>query len=251
MTMNKDAAAPKRQDKAKEIAFFDRFATTDDYDVFMPEEKARNIDAVVRLGELKRGLRIADLGCGSGAFTALLHERGFQPAGLDISSKLIALALKKFPAIDFMEGDAENLPFASGSLDVVPLGGLVHHFPDPQRLAQETYRVFRRGGRFVAFDPNRLNPMMWLYRDPSSPFYSQVGVTENERPVLSGQIAAVFRDVGFTVRSEFLAGLPYRFVQSTAARMPLPIYNAIDRWIFTIPLLAPLLPFVLTAGEKR
>jgi|PersoiStandDraft_1058852.scaffolds.fasta_scaffold29213_3 2-polyprenyl-3-methyl-5-hydroxy-6-metoxy-1,4-benzoquinol methylase len=90
MTMNKDAAAPKRQDKAKEIAFFDRFATTDDYDVFMPEEKARNIDAVVRLGELKRGLRIADLGCGSGAFTAPLHERGFQPEALDISSKLTA-----------------------------------------------------------------------------------------------------------------------------------------------------------------
>jgi ubiquinone/menaquinone biosynthesis C-methylase UbiE len=251
MTMDNNAAAPKRQDKAKEVAFFDCFAATDNYDVFKPEAKAHIIEAVVRLGRFKPGTRIADIGCGSGAFTMLLHERGFQPVGLDISPKLIALAREKFPAIEFIEGDAENLPFASESLDAVLLSGLVHHFPDPRRLAQETYRVLGRGGRFVAFDPNRMNPLMWLYRDPSSPFYSQVGVTENERPILSGQVAAVFRDAGFAVRSEFLAGLPYRFVQSAATRMALPIYNAIDRWVFTIPMLARLAPFVLTAGEKR
>ena len=45
--------------------------------------------------------------------------------------------------------------------------------------------MLRPGGRFVAFDPNRMNPFMWLYRDRSSPFYSPVGVTQNERPVLA------------------------------------------------------------------
>ncbi len=45
--------------------------------------------------------------------------------------------------------------------------------------------MLRPGGRFVAFDPNRMNPFMWLYRDRASPFYSSVGVTENERPVLA------------------------------------------------------------------
>lgn len=251
MTMDKGTAASKPQDKAKEVAFFDQFATADHYDVFMPEAKTRIIDAVVRLGGLTPGTRIADLGCGSGAFTTMLQARGFQPVGLDISPKLIALARKKFSAIEFIEGDAENLPFADESLDAVLLSALVHHFPDPHLLARETYRVLRRGGRFVAFDPNRMNPLMWLYRDPSSPLYSQVGVTENERPILSGQVAAIFRDAGFAVRSDFLAGLPYRFVESAAARMALPIYNAIDRWIFTLPLLARLAPFALTAGEKR
>ena len=204
MTMDKGAAASKPQDKAKEVAFFDQFATADHYDVFMPEAKTRIIDAVVRLGGLTPGTRIADLGCGSGAFTTMLQARGFQPVGLDISPKLIALARKKFSAIEFIEGDAENLPFADESLDAVLLSALVHHFPDPHRLAQETYRVLRRGGRFVAFDPNRMNPLMWLYRDPSSPLYSQVGVTENERPILSGQVAAIFRDAGFSVRLIFL-----------------------------------------------
>jgi ubiquinone/menaquinone biosynthesis C-methylase UbiE len=249
--MNLHASAVKQQDKSKEVAFFDRFAETDNYDVFMPEAKACIIDAFVRLSGLKAGARIADLGCGSGAFTTLLHERGFSPTGLDISPKLIARARQKFPAIEFIEGDVENLPFDDASFDGALISGLVHHFPDARRLASETFRILKPGGRFVAFDPNRLNPAMWLYRNPSSPFYSQVGVTENERPVHPGEVAAVFRSAGFAVRSDFLAGLPYRYVQSAAARIALPVYNAIDRWVFTIPLLARLSPFVLTAGEKR
>lgn len=39
--------------------------------------------------------------------------------------------------------------------------------------------------------------LMWPYRDRSSPFYSGVGVTENERPVLAHEVAAVFRCAGF------------------------------------------------------
>jgi len=238
------------QNKAKEVAFFDRHAESDDYDVFTTAAKARIVDAVVRLGGLKAGARIADLGCGSGAFTVLLRERGFVPMGLDISPKLIALAREKFAGIDFLEGDAENLPFADGGLDAVLLSGLIHHFPDPQRLAAETYRVLKPGGRFVAFDPNRLNPFMWLYRDTASPFYSPVGVTENERPIVAGRVARVFSDAGFRVQSDYLGGLAYRYVASQRTRSLLPIYNFIDTAVFNRAIMRPFRPFVLTSGEK-
>ena len=97
----------------------------------------------------------------------------------------MALGRSKYPGLELIEGDAENLPFANESFDGVLLSGLVHHFPDPRRLAVEVRRVLKPGGRFVAFDPNRMNPFMWLYRDRASPFYSPVGVTENERPILA------------------------------------------------------------------
>ncbi len=238
------------QDKAKEVAFFDRHAASDDYDVFTAEAKARIIDAVVRLGELKAGARIADLGCGSGAFTVLLRDHGLVAVGLDISPKLIALARQKFAGIEFLEGDAENLPFAHASLDAVLLSGLIHHFPNPRRLAAETHRVLRNGGRFVAFDPNRMNPFMWLYRDKASPFYSPVGVTENERPILAGEVAGVFADAGFRVTSDYLGGLAYRYVASAHTRALLPIYNFIDGTVFNLSVMRPLRPFVLTSGEK-
>ena len=149
------AVGAQAQDKAKEVAFFDRFAAADDYDVFLPHAKARIMDAFVRLSGLAPGARVLDIGCGSGAFTGLLAERGYGASGIDISPKLVALAKRKFPAIDFHEGDAENMPFEAGAFDGVLLSGLVHHFPDPRRLAAEVNRVLKAGGRFVAFDPNR------------------------------------------------------------------------------------------------
>ena len=240
----------RAQDKGKEIAFFDAHAERDEYDVFTPQANERIIDAFVRLSGLPRGARVADLGCGSGVFTELLRRHGYDSVGVDISPKLVALGRRKYPGVELIEGDAENLPFESASLDGVLLSGLVHHFPDPRRLAGEVRRVLRNGGRFVAFDPNRMNPFMWLYRDRSSPFYSPIGVTENERPVLAWRVADVFRNEGFRVRNDYLAGLAYRYVASGRARMLLPVYNFIDNIVFNLAIMRPLRPFVLTSGEK-
>jgi ubiquinone/menaquinone biosynthesis C-methylase UbiE len=243
-------ASDHAQDKDKEIAFFDAHAEHDSYDVFTPQANERIIAAFTRLSGLPRGARVADLGCGSGVFTELLRQQGFQSIGLDISRKLIELGRRKYPGLELIEGDAENLPFEDASLDGVLLSGLVHHFPDPRKLASEVHRVLRSGGRFVAFDPNRMNPFMWLYRDRSSPFYSPIGVTENERPILARRVADIFRDEGFRVQSDYLAGLAYRYVASGRARVLLPAYNFIDTAIFNLGFMSPFRPFVLTSGEK-
>ena len=110
--------------------------------------------------------------------------------------------------------------------------------------------MLRNGGGLVAFDPYRMNPFMWLYRDRASPFYSSVGVTENERPVLAWKIADIFRDEGFRVQTDYLAGLAYRYVASRRTRMLLPIYNFIDGSVFNLAIMQPFRPFVLTSGEK-
>jgi len=238
------------QDKGKEIAFFDAHAEADEYDVFAPQGSEALIAAFVRLSGLPAGARVADLGCGSGVFTELLRRRGDNSIGLDISPKLIALGRGKYPGLELIEGDAEHLPFESASLDGVLLSGLVHHFPDPRRLASEVARVLKSGGRFVAFDPNRINPFMWLYRDHASPFYSSVGVTENERPVLAWQVAGVFRDEGLRVQTDYLAGLAYRYVASRRTRVLLPVYNFIDNVVFNLAVMRPIRPFVLTSGTK-
>jgi len=241
----------RAQDKSKEIAFFDAHGTTDEeYDAFTPQANARLINAFLRLSGLPRGSHVADLGCGSGVFTELLRREGYESVGLDISPKLVELGRKKYPGLELLEGDAENLPFKSDSLDGVLLSALVHHFPDPRRLAAEVRRVLKRGGRFVAFDPNRMNPFMWLYRDRASPFYSSVGVTENERPILAKRVAQIFSDEGFRVQTDYLAGLAYRYVASQRTRLLLPIYNFIDNFVFNLTIMTPFRPFVLTSGEK-
>lgn len=239
------------QDKGEEIAFFDRHAEADDYNVFTDLANARIIDAFLRFTKLPAGASVADLGCGSGVFTQLLRLRGLTAQGVDISPKLIELARRKFPDVPFHVGDVEELPFERASLDGLLLSGIVHHFPDPSRFASEAFRVLRSGGKFFAFDPNRRNPFMYLYRDRSSPFYSPIGVTENERPVIAEECARVFERAGFRVQTAFLSGLAYRYVASRGARLALPIYNFADSVLFRSALLHRFSAFVLTYGEKQ
>jgi len=243
-------ATPLSQNKASEISFFDNHGAADAYDVFAPATNERLINIFVRLSGLPPGSHVVDLGCGSGVFTNVLQRRGYRCSGVDLSPNLIAIARAKYSGIEFHTGDIERLPFADASFDGVLLSGVLHHLPDRSRCAAEVFRILRPGGKFVAFDPNRMNPFMYLYRDRSSPFYSPVGVTENERPVLAGEITATFRDAGFRVGTEFLSGLNYRYIASGKVRWLLPLYNAIDSMLFSPHFMQRFRAFVISFGEK-
>ena len=239
-----------RQDKVKEIAFFSQHAAYGEYNVFTEESNEKLIKRCLELCALQSPARVADLGCASGVFTALMQEKGFQCLGVDISHAMTVLGRKQHPNVSFITGDVEFLPISTGSLDGVLLSGVLHHLPNPSLCAREVHRVHRPGGTFIAFDPNRLNPFMWLYRDRSSPFYSRRGVTENERPILSREINRVFSEVGFDVSTDYLSGLQYRYIASSFFRWLLPVYSALDSVVFTPKFLESFRAFVLTIGVK-
>ena len=173
----------------------------------------------VRLSALPPNARVVDLGCGSGTFTPLLQPAGYDCVGLDISGKLLEAGRRKHPGMELLQGDIERLPFAAASFDGVLLSGVVHHFPDPSRCAAEVSRILRPQGRFVAFDPNRINPFMWLYRDPR---FAILQLHRSHRERASGAAASRRRGVraaqGFDVTTHYLSGLAYRYVASARAR---------------------------------
>lgn len=238
------------QDKQKEVAFFDSFAESQEYNVFTDQSNLKLIQSCIEFSGFQPGMRVVDCGCGSGIFTKLVNDFGILASGLDLSKGLIELARRTYPGIEFVAGDVENLPFDSESLDGVLLSGIIHHLPDPSKCAREVFRVLKPKGVFVAFDPNRMNPFMWLYRDKSSPFYSSEGVTENERPIIASEIAQVFTQEGFSVSTSYLSGLHYRYIASSNLRWALPIYNFLDDIVFRVPFLKPYSAFVLTRGVK-
>jgi len=239
-----------QQDKQKEVAFFDNLASSQEYNVFTDEANNKIIHTLETLLALAPGARLLDLGCGSGIFTQLLAQRGYQCIGLDLSQKLLQLGKQETPAISYIQADVEALPFASESVDFVILSCLVHHLPNPQHCAEEVFRVLKPNGKFVAFDPNRLNPFMYLYRDRSSPFYSSKGVTPNERPVIPSVVRNVFEKVGLKAKSHFVDGLAFRYVASSTAKGMLPLYNFFDRTFFRAAMLSMFRAFVFTYGTK-
>ena len=91
---------------------------------------------------------------------------------------------------------------------------------------------------------------MYLYRDSNSPFYSDLGVTENERPVMAEEMIQVFSKAGFNVSVDYLSGIHYRHVASPIMRKLLPLYNLFDSILFLPDFMKRYSAFVLTSGIK-
>jgi SAM-dependent methyltransferase len=103
--------------------------------------------------DIAPGTRMLDLACGAGPLSLMAARAGAIVNGLDIAANLIEQARERAVAehlnVDFLEGDAESLPYADASFDlVVSLIGAMFA-PHPKRVAFEMVRVCRPGGRIA------------------------------------------------------------------------------------------------------
>jgi SAM-dependent methyltransferase len=99
------------------------------------------------------GMRVLDVGCGTGRLVAALVERGVDASGVDVSPEMLAVARRKLAGQAFSEGQAERLPFADASFDRVVFS-LVVHLVDRRAAFGEARRVLAPAGRLavVTFD---------------------------------------------------------------------------------------------------
>jgi SAM-dependent methyltransferase len=107
------------------------------------------IAELLRQARLKRGERALDVACGAGYVAAAASEQGADATGVDFAAAQVRLAEQTYPGIRFIEGDAEALPFADRSFDVVFNAFGLPHVSHPDKVAAEAYRVLEPGGRFA------------------------------------------------------------------------------------------------------
>ena len=105
------------------------------------------------LCDIPVGAKVLDVASGAGQTAIPMARAGSRVTGLDIASNLVEEARKRARAeglsVQFDEGDAEDLPYADASFDVVfSLIGAMFA-PQPHKVAAEFARVCRPGGRII------------------------------------------------------------------------------------------------------
>jgi 2-polyprenyl-3-methyl-5-hydroxy-6-metoxy-1,4-benzoquinol methylase len=102
---------------------------------------------------LKPGTRLLDVACGNGNLAMLAARAGAIATGVDIATNLLeqarARAKSEGLAIQFDEGDAEQLPYDNSAFDVVVSMFGAMFAPRPELAAAELVRVCRPGGRIA------------------------------------------------------------------------------------------------------
>ncbi|HEX3780386.1 MAG TPA: class I SAM-dependent methyltransferase [Pseudonocardiaceae bacterium] len=107
--------------------------------------------AIVNLAGNVAGRRILDAGCGAGAVSVALRERGAVVAGFDRSAKMVELARQRLGAgTDLRVADiAGPLPYPDGAFDDVVASLVLHYLADWTAPLAELRRVLKPGGRLI------------------------------------------------------------------------------------------------------
>jgi SAM-dependent methyltransferase len=102
-----------------------------------------------------RGLRLLNVGCGTGGFNQVAEEAGALTWGVDTDAEAVAIARERLGHGAIARAAAESLPFRAGSFDVVYCYSTLEHVTDAMQALRETVRVLRPTGRLYLHTPSR------------------------------------------------------------------------------------------------
>ena len=157
----------KRQDKVR--AFFDSVAGRLGKD-YVPGKSWKSMaEALLRL---MPPVTIADLGAGEGSFALLLSQKAVRVIAVDSSARMIEVGREQAARhgvknVEYRLGDMEEVPIASGEVDLVFFSQSLHHALHPERALAEAARILAPGGRIVVLDllKHRFEEAREMYAD--------------------------------------------------------------------------------------
>lgn len=135
------------------VAFNQQAAT---YDNDIKGQHARSLYPVIlkKLSEIPYHTAL-DLGCGTGEMMRLILQQNKDKSlyVIDLSEKMLEVAKEKLGNhVNLILSDSEQLPFSDSFFDVVYCNDSFHHYPAPDKVLSEVYRVLKPNGIFVMCD---------------------------------------------------------------------------------------------------
>ena len=155
------------------------------------------------------GRRVLEMACGRGGFSRLLAARGARMFGADFSSTALQIARGNSAGAESQPGarlqlaqaDAQNLPYAASSFDIIVSCETIEHLPDPSAALREMARVARPGGKLFLTTPNYFNLMglYYIYARARNRRATPGADQPFDRVFLFPQIRALLRNAGWRI----------------------------------------------------
>lgn len=112
-------------------------------------------DQVFPLLDDVKDKEILDIGAGNGRLALRLVNMGAEVTAVDVSEKMLKKIRDTGKGIRVVVGEAESLPFANESFDIVIATFLIVHLKDLQLFFDEVYRVLKPSGKFLVTNINQ------------------------------------------------------------------------------------------------
>lgn len=192
MSETRATLAKRRADVA---AMFDTVATR--YDLMNSLMTAGVVEKwrkdVIEAIDPQPGQRILDLAAGTGSSSAPLAEAGAHVFPTDMSLGMLRVGKQRHPHMDFIAGDALNLPYADDSFDVVTISYGLRNVEQTEDALRELLRVTRPGGQVLICE----------FSTPTNPVFRKAydGVLNGVIPALSKGFASNKAAYGYLAES--------------------------------------------------
>lgn len=147
-----------KSDQQQKKLIRDRFTrTAEAFGDYAVTYRAQFADSLAKLVSAGPSDRVVDLACGPGTLALQFARKVRWVCGVDLTPAMLNRArgtayTEGLQNLAFTLGDAQELPFADGSLDISVTSYSLHHMPDPARTIREMARVVKRGGRIGIID---------------------------------------------------------------------------------------------------
>lgn len=118
-------------------------------DLFVPALFGQWAPQLVDCARVRHGQSVLDVACGTGVVARTARDvvgPGGRVVGVDLNPAMLEVTRETWPSLEWVQGDAEDLPFADAEFDVALCQSALSFFADPGRAVAEMARVVNPGG---------------------------------------------------------------------------------------------------------
>ena len=180
--------------------------------------------------------RILDVGCSSGHFLKVAHNRGFEVFGIEPNPEMVNFATEELRLPNVQAGylGSDSIIFLDEFFDAVTLWDVLEHVPQPQTLLSEIKRILKPNGWLFGYTENFESFNVFITGSDSEMICPDVHL----RHYTPNTFKREFEQAGFQVREVLTKGLDIQHIETTVKLNPqkytlevlYPMFENSEKW---------------------